>query len=81
MASKKWQNNVMSIQESKSENLYIRVNEDVVLKKGQNLVLKDKQESLDESLKDGRITEERHAELSDKLNFIKYEISVPPNEE
>lgn len=81
MASKKWQNNVMSIQDSKNGNLYIRVNEDISLKKGQNLVLKDKQEALDESLKDGRITVERHAELSDKLNFIKYEISVPPNEE
>ena len=79
--AKQWKNNVLTIQESKAGNLYIRVNENVTLEEGQNLVMTGKQESLDKSLKEGRIDEARHTELSEKLHFIKYEISVPPAEE
>ena len=59
-------------------NLYIRLEEDVNLAKGQNLIMQNKQASLDKSLKDQKITEDRHIELSEKLHFIKYEVSVPP---
>lgn len=81
----KWQNNVMSINESKAGDLYIKVSDKLqgalILYPGDTLQMKGKQENLDEALEAGRMTAEQHAELSEKLSFIKYEITAPPTKE
>ena len=79
--SKEWINDIGTINKSKKGNLYIQLDKDVVLKKGDRLVLKNKKEEILNSVESGKITEDRGQELIEKLHFIKYSIHQPPSEE
>jgi len=79
--SKEWINNIGSINKSKNGNLYISVDKDFAVKKGDRLVLKSKKLEIEDSVKAGRIDEERGEELLKKLEFIKYSIHQPPRED
>jgi hypothetical protein len=79
--SKEWLNNIATINESKSGNLYIKVNRDFSVKEGATLMLKNKKQEILESAQAGKISEERAQELVEKLGFIKYVIHMPPQEE
>jgi hypothetical protein len=79
--AKKWVNDVATINKSKTGNLYIQINEDFSVKKGDRLVLKSKKEEILASAEKGAITVERAEELIEKLHFIKYVIHQPPREE
>lgn len=78
--SQKWLNDVVQINKSKAGKIYIKFtdNSEVLeefksrLKPGGMISCKSKQTELDEALEAGRISEERHEELVDKLSFIKY---------
>lgn len=79
--SKQWKNNIGTINESKAGKLYINIDEDFNVKKGERLILKSKKEEILDSVQAGKISEERGQELLDKLHFIKYTIHQPPSEE
>lgn len=76
--SDKWINNVAEIKKSKNGNLYIDVKEGFSVEKGDRLVMKSKKEEI---LNNRTLSEDRKAELVEKLSFIKYTIHVPPREE
>lgn len=82
LTRKEYINQAMTINESKAGELYIKVNDRLtspfILYPGEALFLKNNQDGLDESLDAGRIDEVKHKELSDKLSFIKYQVTVPP---
>jgi hypothetical protein len=79
--SKQWKNNVGTINESKAGKLYINIDEDFNVKRGERLILKSKKEEILDSVQAGKISEERAEELLQKLHFIKYTIHQPPSEE
>ena len=68
------------IMKSKDGKLYIKVREDVELKKDQMIVMKKKSDQIKSQHESGFITEERMNELLEKLSFIKYELLLPPGE-
>lgn len=78
--SDKWINDVGTINKSKNGNLYINIDKGFNVSKGDRLVLKSKKQEILDSVKAGRITEERGEELLEKLEFIKYTIHVPPSD-
>ena len=73
MSNVKWLN-VGSILKSKKGISYIKIDQDVSLKKDDVLFLKNKQEDIKEQVERGTITEERGQELLEKLHFIKFNI-------
>jgi hypothetical protein len=79
--SKKWLNNIGTINQSKKGNLYIKINKDFNAKEGDRLVLKNKKQEILDSVQAGVITEDKGQELIEKLSFIKYVIHLPPREE
>ena len=79
--SKEWINDIGTINKSKQGNLYINVDKDFTVRKGQRLILKNKKEEILNSVEAGKISEERGQELIEKLHFIKYSIHLPPSEE
>ena len=79
--SKEWINDIGTINKSKKGNLYIQLDKDCVMKKGDRLVLRSKKDDILKSVQTGKITEERGEELIEKLHFIKYSIHQPPSEE
>ena len=78
--SEKWLNNVATINESKAGKLYIKIDEDFEVKKGDTLVLKKKADEIDESVTAGKISSERGEELKQTLHFIKYSVHKPPRQ-
>ncbi len=79
--SKEWKNDLGTINKSKAGNLYINIDKDHVIKKGDRLILKSKKQEIEASVTSGKISEERGEELKTKLEFIKYTIHAPPREE
>lgn len=79
--SKKWVNDIGTINKSKNGKLYIDIKKDFSVKEGDRLVLKSKKEEIQASVEAGKISEERGEELQEKLHFIKYTIHQPPREE
>jgi hypothetical protein len=79
--SNKWINDIGTINKAKSGNLYINIDKDFEVKKGDRLVLKSKKEEILASVESGKISEERGEELIEKLHFIKYTIHQPPRDE
>jgi hypothetical protein len=78
--SKEWINDVGTINESKQGRLYINIDKDFTVKKGDRLILKRKSDDIQQSVSAGKISEERGEELLQKLHFIKYTIHQPPEE-
>lgn len=76
--SDKWLNNIGTINESKKGNFYIKINSDIELKEGDNIIMKKKSDELKEAFEKGDLTEDRYNELSQKLSFIKYTLHKPP---
>lgn len=79
--SKSWINDIGTINKSKNGNLYINIDKDFEVKKGDRLVLKSKAKEIQASVDSGKISEERGEELLEKLAFIKYTIHQPPRED
>ena len=77
-----WQNNVMSICESKAGKLYIKVNPklkgDLVIKPGEALQLEAYQDVLDKLLEKEIIDQDEYDRRSEAEEFIKYKITLPP---
>ena len=71
---------VVQLLESKKGNLYLKFTEDKEkltsllenFTPGAVIFLNNKQEDLDKALNEGRMDEDKHAYLSEKLSFIKY---------
>ncbi len=79
--SKVWVNDIGTINKSKNGNLYINIDKDLSVKKGDRLILRSKKKEIEASVEAGKISEERGEELQEKLHFIKYTIHQPPREE
>lgn len=59
--------------------LYIKMKEDVTLKVGQTLQIKDPRKSLEEAVNAGRLTEEKAETILSKIpDFVCYELILPP---
>lgn len=72
----KW-NKVGSLRKSQKGSLYIKVDADVTLKKGQSLQLTDPRKSLDQSVASGRLTQEKADSIREKIpDYIRYDVSV-----
>ena len=76
----KWINDVGQILVSKKGNLYMQITQDIDLKEGDRLTMKSKKDEILESVKAGKISEERGEELLEKLSFIKYTLHKMPND-
>lgn len=75
MAKAKWLN-IGSLNKKKSGGLYIKVENDVVLKKGQYLQLKDAKEGLAWAVENNKITQEKADEIA---QFKKYDVVLAPD--
>jgi len=72
MSKSKW-SKVGELKKSKAGKLYVEVKEDIP--KGSYVMLKDPRVGIAESVKAGRLTEERGNEILAKLpDFLKYEL-------
>ncbi len=60
---------------------YIKIEQDIVLKKGDRLHMKKKSDAIDSAVRSGKIAEDYGAELKEKLSWIKYELSKMPNKQ
>lgn len=70
----KW-NKVGSLRKSQKGSLYIRLDTDLSLKKGESLQLRDPKKSLDEAVAKGRMTSEKAEELKSKIpDYIRYDL-------
>ncbi len=71
---------VGTLQKSKAGGLYVKITEDVTLAKDSALTLQDPRKKLEESVKAGRLTEDRAREIAAKIpDFVKYEVYLAPN--
>ena len=89
MLLKKWQKekrmsetktkwlNVGSLCSSKKGSLYIKIENDITLKKGQYLNLQDAEKGLNFAVEKGSLTREKADEI---LQFKKYDVVLPPRE-
>ena len=78
--SEGWINDVGSVLKSKNgKTFYLQINQDIELKKGDRLLLKNKKEQIEAQVAAGKIDAERGEELKDKLNFIIFEAHKMPN--
>lgn len=77
---KKYVNSIAQLLQKKDESgVYLKITEDGAkfkeflanVKPGDVIWMNKKQDDLDRQLQEGRIDEDRHAELSEKLSFIK----------
>jgi hypothetical protein len=75
-----WINDFGSILESKAGNLYIKIKKGVELKEGDNILLKNHEESLMEGVSAGRLSQERADEILAKTEFVKYNLSIGPEQ-
>lgn len=72
----KW-NKVGSLRRSQKGSLYIKLDADVNLKKGQSLQLTDPRKSLDQAVAAGRMSADRAEEIKEKIpDYVRYDISV-----
>jgi len=78
--SEGWINDVGSVLKSKNgKTFYLQINQDIELKKGDRLLLKNKKEQIEAQVAAGKIDAERGEELKDKLKFIIFEAHKMPN--
>lgn len=66
---------VGSLSKKKSGGLYIKVENDVTLKKGQYLQLRDAKQGLEWAVETGKITQEKADEIA---QFKKYDVFLAP---
>ena len=78
MSDKEWVNDLGTINESKNGKLYIKIDKEITLKKGDFISLKSKKQEILDSVESGKINEERGNELMEKLAFIKYTLHKAP---
>lgn len=72
----KW-TKVGSLRKSQKGGLYIKVDTDANLKKGDALQLKDPRKGLDEAVANGRMSQEKADELKAKIpDYIRYEVTL-----
>lgn len=76
----KWLNNVGQILESKAGKLYIKFDEDLEIKKGDTLVMKNHADEIQKSVEEGRLSEDFAQELLEKTSFVKYKLDKPPRD-
>lgn len=76
--SDKWINDIGTIRLSKEDKLYIKVDKAITLEPGDVLTLRSKKDEIAQSLKAGKISEDRAEELLEKTSFIKYTIHKAP---
>ena len=63
----------------KKDKYYIEVQEDVVLKKGQFLQVRDPRTSLEGAVASGKMSAEKAQEITAKIpDFVKFELILPP---
>jgi hypothetical protein len=80
----KWINNVGILATGKDKpdgtkgKPYIEIKQDIVLKAGDRLTMKKKEDSLREALEAGRMTQAKFDEMMDKTGWIKYELTRAP---
>lgn len=76
-----WVNNFGRILEAReTKNKYIEITKDVVLKKGDRILLKKHAAHLDGLVKAGKITSEEAEQKLEKQGFVKYLLSRTPRE-
>lgn len=82
MANNKEWKKVGSLRKSQKGDNYIKIDDDVTLKKGAALQLKDPRKSLDQAVENGRMSAENAAERKAKIpDYIRYELILPPDKE
>lgn len=63
----------------KEGELYIKMKEDVSLKTGQTLQIRDPRKSLEEAVNAGRLSEDKAETILSKIpDFVRYELILPP---
>jgi len=69
-----------TLRKSQKGSLYIKLDSDVTLKKGQSITLKDPKKSLDAAVEAGRMSAEKAEEIKAKIpDYIKYELLLGPD--
>ncbi len=72
---------VMKNRDPKKAN-YIKIKQDITLKEGTVLQIRDPRTSLADAVAAGRMSEEKAAELTEKIpDFVLKEIVLPPQED
>jgi hypothetical protein len=81
MANKPWAR-VGTLKKSKAGNLYITVEDDITLKKGATIMLKDPRKELAESKAAGRLDADKADAMIAKIpEFVRYNLSLAPDKE
>lgn len=77
-----WVNDFGSVLTDKnnSKKFYIKIKKDVTLREGDVVHLNTIEENMNRLVKSGKITEEEAQERINKLNFIKYSLTLPPRD-
>lgn len=80
MSSKEWINDLGSVLKDRKKpgKFYIKINKEVTLKPGDIVQMKTIQEENENMVKAGKMTEEEAEQRSNKLDFIKYNLTLPP---
>lgn len=69
-----------SLRKSQKGGLYIKLDEDISLKKGQSVQLKDPRKSLDQAVEAGRMSSEKAEEMKAKIpEYIRYDLILAPD--
>jgi hypothetical protein len=73
---------VGSLRKSKNGGFYLKFDESVSVKKDSTLTLLDPRKSLETSVANGKLTQEKADEIAGKIpDYIRYEVFVAPNKE
>ena len=79
MANTAWKK-LGSLRKSQKGSLYIKLDEDISLKKGQSVQLKDPRKSLDAAVEAGRMSSEKAEEMKAKIpEYIRYDLILAPD--
>jgi hypothetical protein len=68
-----------SLRKSEKGGLYLKLDEDITLNAGDNVLLQDPRKSLDMAVEAGRMNLEKAEEIKGKLPvWLKYDLVLPP---